>query len=568
MDMLFTRPKLYILFFIVAFGCHTGKHLTEYQITKDIVSDKAMVVTAHPFATQVGVDILKSGGNAIDAAIGVQFALQVCFPVAGNIGGGGFLMYRESNGKVHALDFREKAPAAASKDMYLDAKGNIIEDLSTFGHLAAGVPGSVDGMWEAYQKFSRLKDWKKLVKPSYEGAKNGILLTPREASGFNNNAEEFLKANGRPTVYGSQKWKAGDILKQTELAETLRLIMENGRDGFYKGKVADLIVAEMKKGKGIITHEDLENYHSKWRDPVLFSYRGYEIASMPPPSSGGIALLQLLKMTEKIEIQDNDWHKTPLTHYIIEAEKRVYADRSKHLGDADFYPVPIKTLTSDAYIKERMSDFNPTKASYFEDVEAGNAYESDQTTHFTIVDEEGNAVSLTTTLNGGYGSMVVVEGAGFLLNNEMDDFSSKPGTPNLYGLIGAEANKIEPGKRMLSSMTPTIISRDGRLKATVGTPGGSTIITSVFQTIVNIIDFKMNAYESVAAPRFHHQWRPEQVYYEDNCFTPETLKSLSIMGHSMERRGPIGRVEAIVVDKNGRLTGGADPRGEDDAKGY
>ena len=566
--MQISKCSLILIFFITLASCKTGQQAVNYQITKDVQASKAMVVTAHPFATAVGLDILKKGGNAVDAAIAVQFALQVCFPVAGNIGGGGFMVYRKANGEVFALDYREKAPALATKDMYLDENKEIIANLSTFGHLAAGVPGSVDGMWQAFNKFSKLKDWKTLIQPSVDGSINGIFITDNEARSMNNNAPNFLKANNRPTIYGEKKWKTGDLFIQKELGFTLKQIRDHGRDGFYEGKVADLIVKEMQKGGGLISHEDLQNYISEWRTPISFKYRGHDVYSMPPPSSGGIALLQLMKMTETFEVKKADWHKPALTHLMIEAEKRVYADRAKHLGDSDYYPVPIKTMSSDAYIRERMQDFNPERASYFEDVRAGVIKESDQTTHFSIVDDEGNAVSITTTLNGGYGSMVVVEGAGFLLNNEMDDFSSKPGVPNLYGLVGAEANKIEPGKRMLSSMTPTIVSKDGKLKAVVGTPGGSTIITSVYQTLLNIIDFEMSAYESVAAPRFHHQWRPEEVIYEKACFTPEVLKTLGKMGHILKERGAIGRVEAICIDDNGNIFGGADPRGEDDAKGY
>lgn len=562
--------KIYLLSIVLLLGaCKSSYQPLSIPITKDVKTSKAMVITAHPFASQVGLDVLKKGGNAVDAAIAVQFALAVCYPAAGNIGGGGFMVYRDKNGNVKCLDFREKAPMAATTNMYLDADGNVIADLSTTGHLAVGVPGVVDGMWQAFEQYSKLKDWKSLVQPAIDGASYGVILTEREAKGLNAEAKTFDLVNKRKTAFTTNpNWKVGDLFIQKELAGTLKSIRDKGRAGFYEGKVAKTLVKEMQKGNGLITLNDLMDYKAVWRTPITFTYKGYEIVSMPPPSSGGIALMQLMKMIEPYDIQSMGLHSTNSTHLIVEAERRVYADRAAHLGDSDFYPVPIKTMTSSVYLKNRMSDFNPSMATKSEQIKAGQIKESDQTTHFSIVDEEGNAVSITTTLNDGYGCKVIVEGGGYLLNNEMDDFSAKPGEPNLYGLIGAEANKVEPGKRMLSSMTPTIVSKNGKLKAVVGTPGGSTIITSVFQTLINIIDFDMNGFEAVAKPRFHHQWLPDLLYHERNCLDGQVKIALTERGHILSERGAIGRVEAIVYMPDGTISGGADPRGDDDAKGY
>jgi gamma-glutamyltranspeptidase / glutathione hydrolase len=557
-----------IMIFLGIISCKEKTPYSNYKNDKTIVDDSAMLVTAHPVASKIGRDILLQGGNAVDAAIAVQFALAVCYPVAGNIGGGGFMMYRDQQGKVSALDYREMAPASATKDMYLDKEGNPIEGKSQFGHLASGVPGTVAGMYEAFTKFSKLKDWKKLIQPSIDAASKGIEITAKEAESFNEDDTIFLRVNKRPTVFSEKKWKAGDILFQPELANTLTAIRDFGTDGFYKGKIADFIVEEMKSGGGIITHKDLENYKAIWREPVSFNYRGHKIYSMPPPSSGGIALSQLMKSIELFDMSALKIHSPEAVHLMVEAERRVYADRSTHLGDADFYKVPQLQLLDSNYIAKRMSTFSKSKATKSIEIAAGNFAPSEQTTHFSIVDQYGNAVSITTTLNGSYGSYVVIDGAGFIMNNEMDDFSIKPGVANLYGLIGAEANKIEPRKRMLSSMTPTIVEKDGKLKMVVGTPGGSTIITSVFQTIVNVIDFKLSASDAVSAPRFHHQWLPDVIQNEENCLSLETKTKLEAMGHIFKPRKSIGRVEAIVVKDNNKLEGAADPRGDDDVKGF
>ncbi|MBK9258003.1 MAG: gamma-glutamyltransferase [Saprospiraceae bacterium] len=538
-----------------------------YNITKSASGINGVVVTAHPIATEIGLDILKKGGNAVDAAIAVQFALAVCYPGAGNIGGGGFMVYRDKDGGTFTLDYREKAPAKATTDMYLDSAGLPEVEKSLYGHLAAGVPGTVDGMVQAFEKFSKLKNWEQLLAPAIEIAEKGYPITGREAKNLNEKQPLFIKYNSNQTAFHKEVWTEGDTLKQKELAKTLSAIMQHKRDGFYAGWVADAILAEMNAGGGIITSEVLKNYQSKWREPIVSDYRGHKIISMPPPSSGGVALIQLLKMVEPYNLSAMKFHSPEAIHLIIEAERRVYADRAKHLGDPDYYKVPVQKLIDSTYLQNRMKDFDPRAASMSENIQAGNT-ESLETTHFSIVDSEGNAVSMTTTLNGGYGSFTVVSGAGFLLNNEMDDFSVKPGSPNLYGLVGAEANKIEPGKRMLSSMTPTIIEKDNKLFMVVGTPGGSTIITSVFQTIINVIDFGMSIVDAVHAPRFHHQWLPDEVKIESDCFTESTKMVLTSLGHKLVNSDPIGRVEAICIDNNGMYVGAADIRGDDDAKAY
>lgn len=557
-----------ILGFCLAFtACkHTPSH--SYTFTKTMVEDSAMVVTAHPIATQIGIDVIREGGNAIDAAIAVQFALAVCYPVAGNIGGGGFMVYRDASGESITLDFREKAPAAAYADMYLDENGDAVAERSQAGALAAGVPGSVDGMAKAYAKYSQLKDWKRLVQPAINIAREGFHLTERQANLLNKKRADFDNNNKTKTVFNNKKFVAGDILTQSDLSKTLEAIRDNGREGFYSGWVADKIVDQMKEGNGIISLKDLKDYESVWRAPIQTQYRGYDIISMPPPSSGGIALSQLLEIIEPYDIAKLGHHSVASIHLIAEAERRVYADRATHLGDSDYYDVPLDMLMDSVYLKNRMIDFNPLQASISDSIRAGQAQESLQTTHFSIVDIEGNTVSLTTTINGAYGAKTVVKGAGFLLNNEMDDFSAKPGVPNMFGLIGAEANKIEPGKRMLSSMTPTIVLKNGKTIIAVGSPGGSTIITSVFQVIVNIIDHGMSASQAVSAPRFHHQWKPDKIRFEENGFDQNVVDSLAEMGHMVEQKGKIGKVECIYYNKDGMIEGAADIRADDTVLGF
>lgn len=568
-EYLYRKTNILLLFVILTIlSCKQSQTVTPlYDITKSAEGDTAMVASAHPLATAIGLQIIKDGGNAVDAAIAVQFALAVCYANAGNIGGGGFMVYRGANGETNTLDFREKAPSSATPDMYLDSLGNPIVEKSLYGHLAAGVPGSVDGMVQAFEKYSKLKNWKKLLQPAIDLAKSGYKITEREAKNLNEEQALFVKHNLGTTAFHKANWAVGDKLVQPELAETLEAIRDNGREGFYAGPIADHIVAEMKAGGGMISYEDLKNYSSVWRAPLTTDYRGYKIIAMAPPSSGGIALTQLLEMIEPYPMDSLGFQRAAAVHLMVEAERRVYADRSKHLGDVDFYPVPVAGLLDSAYIAHRMADFNPRLASISDSISAGSPA-SEETTHFSIVDSEGNAVSITTTLNGGYGAFTVVRGAGFILNNEMDDFSVKPGAPNMYGLLGAEANKIEPNKRMLSSMTPTIIERDGKLRMVVGTPGGSTIITSVFQTIVNVLDFGMSIDQAVQSPRFHHQWMPNIVMAEKDAISPSERNILESIGHKFKDRGAIGRVEGIWIDDKGKIYGAADRRGDDDAKGY
>lgn len=542
---------------------------------KGVIGQNGMVASAHHEASKAGVEIMKAGGNAIDAAIATHFALAVVHPFAGNIGGGGFAVIRDKNGKHYSLDFREKAPAAAHRDMYLDSAGNVVQSLSTLGHLASGVPGSVDGMVELHKKLGTLP-WKKLFEAAIRLAADGVVLTEREALGLNNSRKIFQQINGENTTYFMHPtggtWKAGDVLKQPDLAKTLQLIQEQGRAGFYSGKVAQQLANEMKKGKGIITEKDLENYNSVWRKPLVEGYKkNYTVISMPPPSSGGVALVQLLRFVEPFPLKKWGWNTDSTVQVMIEAERRVYADRAKWLGDPDFVKVPMNELMDRNYLKKRWENFNFQKATESKNLDGGNfsSNESSETTHYSVVDKEGNAVSITTTLNGGYGSKVVVEGAGFLMNNEMDDFSVKAGVPNMFGLVGSEANEIQPHKRMLSSMTPTIIEKDGNFLMAVGTPGGSTIITSVFQTILNVLEHQMTMQQSVNALKFHHQWLPDKTFHEQNAFTPKTIELLRSRGYVIEaQKGTLGRMDCILRRPDGTFEGASDPRADNTSIGY
>lgn len=537
---------------------------TDINIIKEIrTKDKGLVVSAHPLASEAGAKVMKMGGNAFDAVIATQYALAVVYPQAGNIGGGGFLVGVKNTGEKFTIDFRETAPAKASQDMYLDKKGKANTDLSQNGRLAVGIPGSVAGFY-ATLKHANLP-MEKLIQPAIDLAEQGFAITEKEASLLNNQMQYFNDHNKVPTVFQrNTSWKQGDILIQKDLAQTLKLIQKNGEKGFYEGTTAELIVAEMKRGNGIITLNDLKNYKVAERKPIVFNYKGNEIVSMPLPSSGGILLTQMLKMSGYENIHKHQHNSTEAVQIMVEAERRAFADRAEFMGDPGFITDKTSMLISDEYLKNRWKSFNINKATPSSEVGkiTPQPKESTETTHISVIDKEGNAVAVTTTLNGLYGSKVVVAGAGFFLNNEMDDFSIKPGVPNMFGAVGGEANKIEPGKRMLSSMTPTIVMKNGKPYIIVGTPGGTTIPTSVYQSIVNIIDFKLSPGMTVNSPKFHHQWLPETVMVENN-FPETTLRNLEKKNYKIERVPQIGRTEMIVIDENGNATAVADGRGDD-----
>ena len=541
---------------------------------KAVMDAGGMVASRSALASEVGAQILADGGNAVDAAVGVGFALAVTYPSAGNIGGGGFMVIHLADGTVVANDHRERAPAAASRDMFLDEDGQIIKGLSTASHLAVGVPGSVAGLLDVLERYGRL-DRKRVMQPAIDLASKGFVLDRDMAGQFARRQEVFAQYPASAAVFSNagKPYAMGDLFVQTDLANTLRRIQKNGKAGFYQGATADLLVAEMQRGGGLISHDDLLNYRSSWREPIRGTYRGHEIVSMPPPSSGGILLVQMLNMLEPHEIGAMGYGSADSIHLMIEAERRAYADRAQHLGDADFYPVPVAELISKEYARKRFADFDPAQASISAKVGAGNIpYESPETTHASVMDADGNAVAYTTTLNLSYGAKMVVTGAGFLLNNEMDDFSAKEDSPNAFGLIGRKANAIEPGKRMLSSMTPTIVLKDDKPLLVTGSPGGSTIITTTLQVIMNVIDHGMSLSDAVSSPRFHHQWLPDRVMHEGFAFSPDTKALLVAKGHKQLIAIPafygsgIGDANSVMKNEQG-IYGMADPRNAGKAVG-
>jgi gamma-glutamyltranspeptidase/glutathione hydrolase len=556
---------LTILLFFQAFLSLAQLDPYHYSSTKFVTVKKAAVVSAHPLASDAGLQILRQGGNAIDAAIATQLALAVVYPAAGNLGGGGFLVAQLADGRKLAIDYREKAPGAANRDMYLDSTGNVINNLSTNGHKAAGVPGTVAGLFKSHQ-YGKLP-FPKLIEPAIKLARYGFVISAAQASGFNREKKDFIAYNTKPVAFvKSGEWKEGDTLVQEHLARTLERIRDRGMKGFYEGETAAFIVEEMNRGNGLISLQDLASYDAVEREATVFNYKGYQVVTMPLPSSGGVVLPQMLKMTETRNLGKYGFHSPEAVQLMVESERRAYADRAQHLGDVDFVKVPVGKLTSTEYLETRMKDFVPGKAGSSDVTKPGEFPESEETTHLSVLDQWGNAVAVTTTLNGSYGSRTVVGGAGFLLNNEMDDFSVKPGVPNMYGALGTEANAITPGKRMLSSMTPSIVLKKGKPYIIVGTPGGTTITTSVYQSIVNIIDFKLSAFDAVNKPKFHHQWKPDLIYVEKD-FPAETIKKMEAMGYTFRERAPIGQTELILIHRK-KIEAVADKRGSDTALGY
>lgn len=546
----------------------------QYEIisAKPIRATRGMVVSASDLATKVGLEILKKGGNAIDAAVGVGFALAVTYPAAGNIGGGGFLVFVRNDGYATSIDYREKAPSSAYRNMYLDSNLTPIANMSTEGVTSAGVPGSVAGMLYALDKYGTMK-LEEVIQPAIELAEKGFLLNYELASSFNGNYVNFINFPSSKKIFtkSSGKFVEGDIFIQNNLSETLKRIRENGTDGFYKGKTADLIVAHMKNDGGFISLEDLANYKPIERRPVNGSYRGYKIISMGPPSSGGIALIEALNVLENLTLSREDYHSSKHLHYLIETLKRVYFDRAEYLGDSDFVNIPVKKLLSKEYASEIFNSIDSILASNNKliNTKGLKSNESTETTHYSIYDQFGNAVSVTTTINGSFGSHVVVEDAGFLLNNEMDDFSIKPGVPNMYDLIGSEANSIQPNKRMLSSMTPTVILKENRPYIIIGSPGGPMIITSVLQAVMNIIDFGMDIEQAIDMPRIHHQWLPQEIYFESFSLSQDVKEELIKRGHVFQPRTSMGRLEGIMIDqKNNFILGATDRRGNGLAEGF
>lgn len=554
-----------VLALLIQSYCFASKH--------PVRAKHGMVVSADIHASKVGVEILKKGGNAVDAAVAVGFSLAVTYPRAGNIGGGGFMVIRMADGRTTTIDFREKAPGLASKNMFLDDKGDFVSAKSQEGYLSCGVPGSVAGLLYALEHYGTLGR-KKVMQPAIDLAARGFRVSHELADGLKGEMRDFLKYASTRKVFtkNGQPIVEGDLFLQRDLAQTLQRIQKRGKDGFYKGKTADLIVAEMKRGGGLITHSDLLSYQAVEREPIRGTYRGYEIISMGPSSSGGIMLVEMLNLLEPYDIGASGFGSSKTTATMVEAMKLAYADRAEFMGDPDYYPVPIATLISKQYAAERGTLLDASKATPSRQISHGsiNVRQGTETTHCSIVDQWGNAVAVTTTINDSYGNKIVVDGAGFFLNNEMDDFAAKPGAPNLYGVVGGEANSVQPNKRMLSSMTPTIVLKDNQPYLLLGTPGGSTIITTVLQVILNVIDHRMNIAEANEAPRFHHQWLPDTLEYERHGFPRDVIENLEKRGYALRRRGgSSGSIDAILIDrKNGFLNGSTDPRGYGAVAGY
>ena len=565
----------FIILIFFQFSCN------KVNIDTGVISENAMVVTAREEASKIGIEILKKGGNAFDAMVATELALAVAYPYAGNIGGGGFMVFRKNNGEVGSLDYREKAPIGATRDMYLDKNNNVIEGLSTIGGLAVGVPGTIAGVFEVYEKYGTLSI-EEIFQPVIDLALKGVVVTKKQDARLK---QYYSEINHNKTFWNGTKnvqydksslwekvWNEKDTIKYSALAKTLKRIMLNGKKEFYEGKTASELVKFVQKNGGIITLEDLKSYEPRWRKPVVFEYDDLKIISMSPPSSGGICLEQIMKMINPYDLQKYGHNQVDYIKLLVEAERRAYADRSYYLGDPDFNEIPYKEITSNEYLSSRMKDFSFSTPTLSKDLNPGdiNIIESSETTHYSILDQFGNSVSVTTTLNAAYGSKLYSDELGFFLNNEMDDFSSKPGVPNMYGLIGSKINRIEPGKRMLSSMTPTIVEKNNDLYMVLGTPGGSTIITSVLQTILNVHEFKMTMQQAVNAPRFHHQWLPDIILFETTGFDKKITDKVASDGYKthFDSSKITSKVEGILILDNGKIEGGADKRGDDKAVGF